>query len=72
MSSLTSKELEKLNFDEELGISEDEVTEKFRRMVEIQKEIARIKGAPTCELDAQSRTPYLLYPDGTRVEYERV
>lgn len=67
MRKLTSKELEKLNFDEELGISEDEVTEKFRRIIEIQKEIARIKGAPTCEFDKEKRCSYLLYPDGRKI-----
>lgn len=60
---------DKLNFDEEMGISETEVDKRFVKAVEIAKEISRAKGKPTCEYDVEKKAPYLLYPDGHR-EYD--
>lgn len=66
MKNLSKEELRELDYDEELGIYEDELVERFNRMIAIEKEISRIKGAPTCEFDEERREAYLLYPDGTR------
>ncbi len=60
---------DKLNFDEEMGISETEVDKRFVKAIEIAKEISRAKGKPTCEYDVEKKAPYLLYPDGHR-EYD--
>lgn len=58
-----------LDFDEEMGISEKEVDERFVKAIEIAKEISRAKGKSTCEYDIEKKAPYLLYPDGHR-EYD--
>ena len=55
-----------LDFDEEMGIAEKEVDERFVKAVEIAKEISRAKGTHTCEYDIEKKAPYLLYPDGHR------
>ncbi len=64
-----SADKDKLNFDEEMGISETEVDKRFVKAIEIAKEISRAKGKPTCEYDIEKKAPYLLYPDGHR-EYD--
>ena len=69
MKNLSKEELRELDYDEELGIYEDELVERFNRMIAIEKEISRIKGAPTCEFDEERQEAYLLYPDGTRKYY---
>ena len=52
--------------DSMCGISDDELTWRFREAIRIDKEIARIKGAPTAEYDAESKRAYLLFSDGRR------
>ncbi|MFR2154547.1 MAG: hypothetical protein ACLS48_07840 [[Eubacterium] siraeum] len=44
-----------LDFDEEMGIPEKEVDERFVKAVEIAKEISRAKGKPTCEYDIEKK-----------------
>lgn len=39
---------------------------RFREEVRISKEVARIKGEPTCEYDEEKGMAYLLYHDGHR------
>lgn len=55
-----------LSFEEDLGISEEEVDFRFREAVRLAKERTRIMGKPTCEYDLEKDMPYLLYPDGRR------
>ena len=69
LHKLTEEELRQLDYDEELGLYEDELIDRFNRMIAVEKEISRIKGAPTCEFDEERREAYLLYPDGTRKYY---
>lgn len=59
------KELD-LSFEEDLGITEEEVDHRFREAVRLAKERQRIMGKPTCEFDREKNAPYLLYPDGHR------
>ncbi len=55
-----------LEFEEDLGISEEEVDFRFREAVRRAKEKSRIMGKTTCEYDREKKAPYLLYPDGHR------
>lgn len=55
-----------LSFEEDLGISEEEVDFRFREAVRLAKERKRIMGKPTCEYDVEKKAPYFLYPDGHR------
>ena len=50
------------------GLSDDELTERFKESIRIDKEIAKIKGAPIAGYDDETRRAFLKYPDG-RVEY---
>ena len=52
--------------DSTCGISDEELTWRFKEAVRIDKEIARIKGLPTAEYDVDTKRAYLLYPDGRR------
>ncbi len=56
-------------FEEEdtiAGLSDDELTYRFRESVRIDNEIKRIKGVPIAGYDVQTRCAYLEYPDGSR------
>lgn len=63
---MTEKKRQELDYDDEFGITEKEVDYRFKEAVRIQKEIAKIKGNPTCEFDYEKNMAYLLYPDGRR------
>jgi hypothetical protein len=54
--------------DSTCGLSDDELTERFKASIRIDDEIRRIKGLPTAKYDAEKRQAYLKYPDG-RIEY---
>ena len=54
--------------DSTCGISDDELTERFKASIRIDNEIRRIKGAPTAKYDIEKKQAYLEYPDG-RIEY---
>lgn len=55
------------DFDEYLNMSQTEFEEKLAKLVELEKEMARLKGAPTAEYDKSIGKAYLLYSDGRRV-----
>ena len=50
------------------GLTDDELTERFKESIRIDNEIRRIKGLPTAKYDVQTKRAYLEYPDG-RIEY---
>lgn len=52
--------------DSTCGISDDELTERFKAAVHINDEIKKIKGVPVARYDAGSKKAYLEYPDGRR------
>jgi hypothetical protein len=52
--------------DSTCGISDDELTERFREAVRIDNEIKRIKGVPIAGYDTEKKMAYLEYPDGRR------
>ena len=65
------KVINDLDYDEEWDMTEDEVMFRFQEAVRIAKEVAKIKGNPTCEYDDEKKMAYLLYPDGHR-EYPTI
>ena len=52
------------------GISDEELTERFKAAVKIDMEICKIKGLPIAYYDVKSKRAYLEYPDGRRVYVE--
>ena len=59
---------DKNELDYTCGISDDELTERFKEAVRIDEEIRKIKGLPTSGYDAELKKADILYPDG-RKEY---
>ena len=57
---------EKNELDYTCGISDDELTERFKESVRIDEEIRRIKGLPTSGYDKDKGKAYIIYPDGRR------
>ena len=52
--------------DSTCGISDEELTERFKESIRIDNEIRRIKGAPIAKYDKATKRAYLEYPDGRR------
>ena len=52
--------------DSMCGISDDELTERFKESIRIDDEIRRIKGLPVARYDKEQNKAYLEYPDGRR------
>lgn len=56
--------------DSTCGISDEELTERFKAAVRIDMEICKIKGLPIAYYDDKNKRAYLEYPDGKRVYVE--
>lgn len=52
--------------DSTCGISDDELTKRFKESVRIDDEIRKIKGLPVARYDSETKRAYLEYPDGRR------
>ena len=52
--------------DSTCGITDEELTERFKASIRIDDEIRRIKGAPCPRYDKKTKRAYLEYPDGKR------
>lgn len=52
--------------DSTCGISDEELTQRFKESIRIDNEIRKIKGLPIARYDDESKTAYLEYPDGRR------
>ncbi|MBQ7502674.1 hypothetical protein IJT93_08185 [bacterium] len=52
--------------DSTCGISDEELTRRFKESIRIDDEIRRIKGLPVARYDEENRRAYLEYPDGRR------
>ena len=46
------------------GLTDDELTERFKASIRIDNEIRRIKGLPTAKYNDKTKQAYLEYPDG--------
>lgn len=62
--------LKENELDSMYGLSDEELTRRFREAVRIENEIKRIKGLPIAKYDFKKKLPYLKYPDG-RKEYAK-
>lgn len=60
--------METNELDYTCGLSDEELTERFKASIRIDDEIRRIKGLPTAKYDEKKKQAYLEYPDG-RIEY---
>ena len=52
--------------DSTCGISDEELTQRFKEAIRIDDEVRRIKGLPVARYDDESKRAYLEYPDGRR------
>lgn len=53
--------------DSTCGISDEELTERFKLSIKIDQFICKIKGLPIAGYDDENKRAYLEYPDGRRV-----
>lgn len=58
--------IEANELDSTCGITDDELTERFKEAIRIDNEIKKIKGAPIAGYDTERRLAFLEYPDGRR------
>lgn len=52
--------------DSTCGLSDEELTRRFKESIRIDNEIRKIKGLPVAKYDAKEKKAYLEYPDGRR------
>ena len=52
--------------DSTCGITDDELTHRFKESIRIDNEIRKIKGLPIAGYEDETRRAYLEYPDGSR------
>ena len=52
--------------DSTCGISDEELTERFKLSIKIDQFICKIKGLPIAGYDDETNRAYLEYPDGKR------
>ncbi|MBR1598499.1 MAG: hypothetical protein IJ661_06315 [Lachnospiraceae bacterium] len=52
--------------DSTCGISDDELTQRFKESIRIDDEVRRIKGLPVARYDSKTKRAYLEFPDGRR------
>jgi len=52
--------------DSTCGISDEELTQRFKESIRIDDEIRKIKGLPVARYDDEKKKAYLEYPDGRR------
>lgn len=48
------------------GMTDDEMTERFRRAIELANLEKKVKGVPIAGYDAKLKKAFLEYPDGSR------
>ena len=58
--------LAKNELDYTCGLSDDELTERFKASIKIDNEIRKIKGLPIARYDDEIGKAYIEYPDGRR------
>ena len=59
--------VEENELDSTYGISDEELTERFKASIKIDQDICKIKGLPIAGYDDETKCAYLEYPDGRRV-----
>ncbi len=58
---------EDMELDFTCGLSDEELTKRFKEAVRIENKIKKIKGLPIAKYDFEKNAPYIEYPDGRRV-----
>jgi hypothetical protein len=58
--------LEENELDSTCGISDDELTVRFKEAIRIENEIKKIKGVLIAGYDTERKLAFLEYPDGRR------
>ena len=58
---------EKNELDYTCGLSDEELTRRFKESIRIDNEIRKVKGLPIAGYDDEKNKPYIEYPDGRRV-----
>ena len=56
--------------DHTCGVSDDELSHRFKEAVRIENEIKKLKGLPIAKYDFEKNAPYVEYPDGRKVYAE--
>ncbi len=56
--------------DHTCGVSDDELSHRFKEAVRIENEIKKLKGLPIAKYDFEKKAPYVEYPDGRKVYAE--
>lgn len=64
------KDLNSNDYDHTCGVSDDELSYRFKEAVKIENEIRRIKKLPISKYDFEKNVPYIEYPDGRRIYAE--
>lgn len=54
------------DLDTTYGLTDDELTTRFKESIRIDNEIKKIKGLPIAGYDEEKRLPYIEYADGSR------
>lgn len=62
--------MEENELDSMCGISDEEMTERFNKSIQIETEISRINGTPITRYDVEKKLVYFEYPDG-HIEYAK-
>ena len=57
--------------DSTCGISDEELTQRFKASIRIDDEIRKIKGLSVARYDDEKKQAYLEYPDGRRKYVEK-
>lgn len=55
------------DLDTTYGLTDDELTERFKESIRIDNEVRKIKGLPIPKYDKELKKAYMEYPDGSRV-----
>ena len=58
--------VEENELDSTYGISDEELTERFKASIKIDQDICKIQGLPIAGYDDENKRAYLEYPDGRR------
>lgn len=67
---MSEQEYNSNSLDHTCGVSDDELSLRFKEAVRIENEIKKLKGLPIAKYDFTKNAPYVEYPDGRKVYAE--
>ena len=62
---------EKNQLDYTCGLSDDEITRRFKEAIRIDEEIRAVQGIPQARYDEETKRAYLEYADGRKDSFHR-